>query len=331
MKLKKEYLILLLVIVALILYLALGNSDHPGSDLPRLSALDSVKINRMRITPKGGGTLELVKKDAQWFVLPKNYPVDDIKIKNMVKAAGELTVTAVVSESGNYERYGLDDANSIKVQIYGDDPSDSPLQREFSIGRVAPTQQHTFVLLAKDPNVYHARGNLNATFNQTIDTLRDKTVLAFEKETVLSVQIQKGEQALVLTKTEVAQEVKKEEPPTAEDQAAPAPSTKTQWQSADGNLAEPSSVNALLSSISGLKCAGYMADDAKATLTDAAWTLTLKSDSKRWTFSVFAPKEADADQFPGLSSTNDFAFLLPKYRVQAIEEQIEKLLNPKKE
>ncbi len=313
MKMKKEYLVLVLVIVALTLYLALGSGDHPDRDLPKLPALDNAKINRMVIAQKDA-VLEMHKQDEKWFIMPKNYPVDDIKIKNMVKAAAELTATAMVSESGNYQRYGLDGAQQVKIQIFTDDQ----LLREFIIGRIAPTQQHTFMLLADDAKVYHARGNLKSTFDQTLDSLRDKTVLSFEKPTLVSIQIQKAGQKIVLSKSEVPQESEKE------GEAAPA--TKTQWQADNGQTVKEATINALLNTLMGLKCEDYMADDAKPGLTDATWTLTLKNDSETWTLSVYAPKGKQSDKIPGVSSSNDYAFLLPKSRVETIEKQIEELL-----
>lgn len=322
MKFKKEYLILAMVIAALTLYLVFGQDDQPGSDLPQMDTLDSTKINRMVITQKETA-LELIKKDERWFILPNNYPVNPFNIKNMVKAAAELTVTALVSESGNFERYDLNDAKRIKVQIYENDQ----MQREFNIGRAAPTFEHTFVLLANETKVYHAIGRLKNTFEHTVDSLRDKTALSFEKETITSLQIQRGKQQLVLAKKEIVEEAEKEE-----DKKEPStPATKTQWQSEGGQTAADSAVNALLGSLSGLKCDDYMADDAKAGLSDAAWTVTLKDAGSEYKLSVFAPQEKEATQTPGTSSYNDFAFLLAKSRVETIEKQIDKLLNPSPE
>lgn len=318
MRIKKEYLILTVVIVALALYLVLGKGEQPGSDLPPMTALDATQINRMVIT-QHEATLELIKKDEHWFILPRNYPVDPIKIKNMVKAAAKLNVTAVVSESGIFNRYDLDETKRIKIQIFSDDQ----MQREFDIGRAAPTFEHTFVKLANDTNVYHAQGRLNATFKQTIDGLRDKTALAFEKEAIVSLQIQKGAQSMTLSKSEIVEEAKKKGA-----EAPSAPVTKTQWQSAAGSTASNASINALLGSLSGLKCDAYLEDEAKAALKDAAWTITLKSDTNQWSLSTFAGKKKEASQIPAISSSNDFAFLLSKSRVDTIKQQMEKLLNP---
>ena len=318
MTIKKEYLILAIVMVALALYLILGRQDRPGSDLPGLTELDSTSTNRMVIAQKGTA-LSLIKKDTRWFIQPNNYPVNPFKIKNMIKASTELTVTALVSESGNYERYGLSDTQRITVQIF----QDKQMQREFNIGRAAPTVEHTFVQLADDANVYHAKGRLHTTFELTVDSLRDKTALSFDKAAIASLQIQRGDQYLKLTKTEMVEDAKNKE-----REASSSPATTTQWQSEDSTAASKSAVNALLGALSDLKCDAYMADDAKAGLADPVLTLTLKSDSKTHTLSLFAGEAKEAAQTPGTSSFNEFAFLLDKNRVETIEKQIDQLLSP---
>lgn len=318
MTIKSEYLVLSIVIIALALYLVLGREDQPGSELPGMTTLDEMAINRMVVT-KDAVVRTLVKRDDRWYITPNNYPVDRFKIKNMVKAGAELTLTARVSESSQYARYGLNDDQRIKVQMY----KDEQLRREFDIGRAAPSVQHTFVLVAGDTNVYHAKGRLNSTFEVTLDHLRDKTVLSFDKTTIDSLQIKKGDRDRTLYKTEIVDETKK-----AEAQGATAPDKQTLWQGEDGGPSSQTAIDALLKSISDLKCDAYMPDDAKANLTDAVWTLTLKSDNTAHTLSLFAGEEKDATQYPGVSSFNAFAFLLSKNRVENIEKQIEQLLAP---
>lgn len=319
MNIKKEYLVLIIVIVALSLYLILGRDDQPGSDLPRMTALDNTTIKRMVITQKDSA-IELMHKEDRWYIEPNNYLADPIQMKNMVKAATELTVTAQVSVSRNYERYNLNKTQRINVQIHGEDR----LQREFDIGRTAPTSQHTFVRLTDNPSVYHAKGNLHTTFNQTIDGLRDKTILSIEKEAITSLRLLKNDIDQTWTKTEVEEEADKDD-----KEASSAAVTKTQWiANNDNTTSDKGAVNALLSILAGLKCDNYMEDDAKTGLTEAAWTVTLKNDSHEWTISIFAPQHPEATQIPGTSSSNDYAFLLSKQRVESIEKQIEELLKP---
>lgn len=134
MKLKKEYLILLLAIIALGLYLFLSSKDGSQFELPQPKALESSRIDRILIT-KEDGSLDLVKKDNQWTLQPQGYPADSAEVTNMLNTIAELKLTALVSESGAYERYDLAKSDAIHVQAF----SGNTLVREFDVGQVAPT------------------------------------------------------------------------------------------------------------------------------------------------------------------------------------------------
>lgn len=138
MKVKKEYLLLILIIVALSIYLAVQRTNHEDSELPKLAELDSNKVSRMLIT-KADTSIELAKKDEQWLIKPQDYPADTVKVKNILNAAAKLTTTALVSETGSYERYDLSSSKRTVVKVF----NGQELEREFSIGKAAPTFQHT--------------------------------------------------------------------------------------------------------------------------------------------------------------------------------------------
>lgn len=320
MKLKKEYLILLLVIAALGAYLIMRSKDQTHFELPRLSEVESNKINRLVIS-KGDSTIELNKKDDQWTIGPKAYKADSIKVKNMLKAAVDLSITALVSESGNYERYDLADKKKVNVQAF----ADKEILRDFAIGRQAPTGQHTFVRLADDPKVYHARGNIHFTFDNTVDDLRDETVLAFEKSDITGLTITKGKQNLTLTRKEVLQEKEK---PSDEKKEEQKPQTKIQWMDSSGTVARQAIVERLINDLSRLKCDDYLEDNARDGLNNPTWKVTLNSENADHTLSVFNKESEENIEFPAVSSGTPYAFILHKSRVEKFEKDINQLLNP---
>lgn len=320
MKLKKEYLILLLVIAALGTYLMMRSKDQTHFELPRLSEVQSDKINRLVIS-KADGAIELNKKDDQWTIGPKAYKADSIKVKNMLKAAVDLSITALVSESENYERYDLADDKKVRVQAF----ADKEILRDFAIGRQAPTGQHTFVRLADDPKVYHARGNIHFTFDSTVDDLRDETVLAFEKSDITSLAIARGKQNLTLTRKEVLQE---KETPSDEEKEERKPQTKIQWIDSNGIVVRQAVVESLINDLSRLKCNDYLQDNAGDGLHNPTWTVTLNSENADHTLSVFNKESEESIEFPAVSSGTPYAFTLHKSRVEKFEKNIDRLLNP---
>jgi hypothetical protein len=252
MKVKKEYLVLLTVIIILALYLALRPTGNNLGGLPQPAALDSAALNRLVITDKEDTALELVKKDARWFIEPHGYLGDTAKVKNMLKAISDLTLTALVSESGNYERYGLAPNEKKSVQAL----SNGDTLRAFDIGRTAPTQQHTFVLLAGDPNVYHARGQIARTFDHTVEGLRDKTVFDFDKADVTAITLQQGGRSMTLTQQAHA------EPGEATEPRDPDRTALTEWRDAAGRTLDQDAVNRLIDGMARMDCDAYMDDQA---------------------------------------------------------------------
>lgn len=318
MKVKKEYLLLILIIVVLSIYLGVQKTNHEDPELPKLAELDSNAVNRILIT-KADASIELTKKDEQWLIRPQDYPANTVTVKNMLNAASKLTTTALVSETGIYERYDLDSTKRTTIKVF----NGQKLEREFSIGKAAPTFQHTFVLLVGDDNVYHARGNLTNTFNQTIESLRDKKVLSFDKDQITAVDVRKGDQSLVISK----KEIKATPQGDSQEEKTPPPSpVKTKWTNESGQDVDSPAVDSLLNNMSGLTCDAFMADDTKASLKDAAWTLTFKSKQGDFSVSVFGNDAQTPPNYKAASSGSRYAFLLNENRVKNFEKNIDKLL-----
>jgi hypothetical protein len=319
MRVKKEYLLLILIIAALSIYLAVQRTNDDDPELPKLAQMDSNTINRMLIT-KPGTSIELTKKDEQWLIKPKDYPANTATVTNMLNAAAKLTTTALVSKTGIYDRYDLNSSRRTTVKVF----NGQTLEREFCIGKTAPTFQHTFVLLAGDDKVYHARGNIAKTFEQTIESLRDKKVLSFEKDQITTLEIIKGDQIRVISKKEIAAATPDDD--TKQEQAPSTQPAKTEWTNRSGQAVDSPAVESLLNNMSGLTCDSFMADDAKAGLKEAAWRLTFKSGQDDFTFSVFETDTQTPPKYKAVSSGSPYAFLLNENRIKNFEKNIDKLL-----
>jgi hypothetical protein len=280
--------------------------------------VESKQIDRMRIT-KGNRNVELSKEDERWVVGPKAYAADGVAVKNMVRAAADLTLTALVSESKSYERYGLADAQKIHVEVF----AGKTKVRDFFIGRRAPTHQHTFVELAGNPDVYHARGSIDNTYDRTIDELRDETVLTFEKGDISAVILNRDGQNATFTRKVKTPE---KETDAKADQASKSAKPQIQWMDQDGNAVETADVNRLIDQFSNLKCEGYIDDDAKEKLKEPLWTVTLKSDQKAYLLSLYDKEGKENTTYPALSSGSPYAFRLPQRRVETFEKSMGRLL-----
>ena len=127
MKGKREYIILIAVIVALLLYLFLRKSERIRYQLPELPNVAGPEISKIEIA-KLNTSIILSKKDKRWYITPQGYPADNDKVKDMLAIIGELTLTDLVSESKNYNRYDLSSDKKITVSAWAEGDR---LRREF--------------------------------------------------------------------------------------------------------------------------------------------------------------------------------------------------------
>ena len=322
MKVKKEYFILAGVMVALILYLVLHRSDRTHYKLPDITGVSGKQISKLEIE-KADKALVLNKKDNTWYIDPKGYPADSDKVKNMLDVIENLTLTALVSESKNYVRYDLSHDKKITVKAW----QGKTLSREFDIGKAANTYQHTFVRLATDSNVYHARGDFKRKFNQTVDELRDKTVLSYTEKDIRKITLTKDQKTLTLTQKQISEQKdkKKDTPDTTSEK----PETTIVWQDGEGKTVDKERVNRLLSFLNPLECETYINDAKKDDLKNPTYAVALKAD-KEYSLSVFTKKDKDAKTYPAISSENEYPFLLSESQVESIKSKIEDILDTKK-
>jgi hypothetical protein len=318
MKVKKEYLILLLIIVALSVYLFMRKEDRTLYELPVLPGISKNDISKIEIN-KGNAPIILIKKDDQWYIGSQQYPADNNKINEMLDACEKLTLTALVSESQNYIRYDLTDEKKINVKAWQADT----LKRNFDVGKAASSFRHSFVKLADDDRVFHARENFRNKFDQSVDNLREKTVLSVQVSDIDQIQITNNQQSLTLTRTPVAED----ESPQKTDQAAAStsPAIKAEWQSPDGKMADKPGLNRLLSSLTNLRCDKFIDDRKKQDFTAPLYTVQLKG-AKDYNLSIFAKLNDDDPNFPAISSENDYPFLLSKAKAESIMQDPDKLL-----
>ncbi|MBS3759311.1 MAG: DUF4340 domain-containing protein [Desulfobacterales bacterium] len=320
MKSKKEYIILIAVAAVLVLYLVFHQSDRTLYELPEMPDLSEKELSRLEIkTPDE--TIELERKAGKWILKPQGDAAADGKIEKMIETVKNFKLTAMVSASETYTRYQLADENKISVKAW----ADGELIREFDIGKTAPSHRHTFVKLPDDPNVYHARNNFRNRFDQSPAALRDKTVLALKAENIQAIEIKHPDKQIKIARTPARPEVKAEPSDTATDGEKPetAAPKRPAWQDAEGNEVPASDVKALLSSLSELKCKGFIDDRPKSDFSDPKVTITLSGPDTH-TLSIFDKETADADKYPAVSSGSDEPFYLGARKAENIMEAIEK-------
>jgi hypothetical protein len=315
-KAKSEYIILGVVIAAMLLYLLLHNPNRINYQLPALPSITRAEIGRIAIT-KTGETIRLEKKDGQWLIQPQGFPSDPVKINAIVNAIFNLRLTALVSESRNYSPYGLDKENEIMVKAY----KNEQVLREFSVGNAASTYSHTYVKLANDPRVFHARNSFRGDFDQKVDGLRDKTVLQFDKNEISAIEINSAGEKILFVKNVKPIEVKANEK-QPEGQAAPPP-VEESWLMADGKPGNLSELKSIIAQASQLACEQFIEDKTRNDFKEPIYTVLLKG-RKEYRLAIYAKAEKEIS-YPAVSSESPYPFLLSAYKAENIMKKPEML------
>lgn len=320
MKVKKEYLILILIIIGLSVYLLMRSSSRTLYQIPELDGLKQSEISKIEIS-QGRNSFILKKKDSQWYLEPAGFLADKIKVNAMLNVFEALALTALVSESKDYNRYDLHPEKRITVKAW----QQEVLKRNLDIGKAAASFRHTFVKLNGDSRVFHARDNFRNNFDFTIDSLRDKTVLSFKTTDIQQVQIIKDAHSVKLVRSEVP--LKPAAPQQKKTDTAPAAAVKFEWQNDNGEKGNDRSLNRLLTTLGDLKCADYINDRQKDTFSAPIYTVKLKG-LQDYQLEIFAKLQKDDKKYPAVSSDSDYPFWVTDNQVQQIminpEEMIRK-------
>lgn len=321
MKIRKEAVILGIVIVLLSLYLIFNKRDRSLYELPDLKPISASKISKMTLdSPEG--SIAFIRKAGAWVVNEEAYAGDKSSIDGVANIVANLRLTTLISETKNYERYDLDPEHAIIVKAWEDDT----LVREFSVGKAASGHRQTFVKLADDHRVYHAGEDIRNRIQGNADTFRDKTVMSFEPGQIEQVQLIKKDAQGTFVK-EKAPEVSSEKPA---DGASPKIKTANDvWRNAAGEVVKAQKLTKLIDDFSSLKCSAFVYDRQKADFTDPIAMISFQG-AEEYTLQIFDGLEKEASEYPAISSQNDYLFIVPKWQADQVLNALAEIVPPEK-
>jgi len=312
MKRQKEYMVLIAVILILVVVLIISTSRNKMSyKLPKLDKIDADTLSKIEIN-RGDESLLIERGQEGWLIMPKGYTAERAKVDDMLEVIEKLTLTELVSDKENYERYELDKENRIHIKAFDKEK----LLREFYIGKVSSTHSHTYVRIADDLNVYHASESFRSTFEQNESGLRDKSVMDFNAEEITGLTVTSEFGTL-----ELKREIVPVSPDTEQEEQKTSTGEEEAWLTQDGKRADKSEIDTLLSKLSGLKCDSFLDEKEKESLENPAYTITAKG-TKDYELKIYEKGE-DEEEYPALSSENDHPFLLTKWTAESLMKKPE--------
>jgi len=342
---KKEFIILGVVIVLLLGFLLFRSANKMHYQVPELKPLAVENFDKIEII-KPGLTITISKTDDKWLIAPNNYPTAGDKIEKITGTVAKLSITELISKFKDYERYDLGAEKAIHVKVYQKDQ----VVRDFFIGKRAPTYGHTFVRLDGDDNVYYALEAFDSNFNVKIDDLRDKTVMQLDQNEISELEIEKEGEKLLFTRqvkttpppavepgTKESSEPKAEEPKVETTPPATSQPEEINWVTAEGKKGKKATVDSLLGQFAQLSCQEYIEAKTAEDFKDQTpiFTLRLKG-AKEYTLKIFAKEEEKKEgeekgmgggMYPAISSENPYPFMLSSYKAEDIMKKPGELLD----
>ena len=312
MKVKKEYSVLVLIILVLSAYLILRKADRTHYELPEITPPAGEDISKF-VFSSGKETVILERTDDLWRILPEGYIADKSLVDRMSDAVAGFAITTLAAESSNYAVYDLEGDKKITLDVYCGEEA----VLSFEVGKKASTNRHTFVRFNGKPGIYQVTGDFRSAFDLDKERLRDKAVLTVDKDQITALKIIGGEGTVEV--------LKNPDPPAAggeSQEREPGVSAISEWQTAGGIPVEEGAVSRIVSALVNIRCDSYINDMTKDDLKDPVFSVIVYTGAAA-TLSIFEMKE---DKYPAISSQNEYPFFLPKWKAEQIMKGAEDLL-----
>lgn len=180
-------LVVLLGLCAYI-YFVLSKKPESGTEAAKervFVSLDADKIDEIKVKSESGDTTTVKKANAMWQVTaPLMVKADEMQVSTVAANLSTLEITRVVDENpADLTEYGLDSPRvEIEFKASGD-KTYGDYHRLF-LGGKSPTGRDLFARRDADKRVILVAGYTDPIFNRSTFDLRDKTLLAFDREKV---------------------------------------------------------------------------------------------------------------------------------------------------
>lgn len=313
MKIKKEYILLALLIASSVGYLVFQRADRMHYKLPVLDEVKAESISSIEISREGKTTV-LKRQDGTWRITPQNWRADQTKVSEMLDELAHLAVTDLVSETRDYDRYELDNGKKATIRAF----AGTELRRDIIVGKAAPTYNHTYAMLPGDTRVYLVSGDIPRTFLVSPSEMRDMLVLSLTPSDITRIEIEhKGDKA-ALIKSEVPQTKTGDGSKGETDGKA----KLFTWHTDTGRPVDKAEVDTILAGLAKVYCGEYLDDAVRVNLKNPETALVMKG-SEVHTLSIF---RKTGEKVPALSSQSESPFVMPDYKLEDIEKSLNKIL-----
>ncbi|MCK4889871.1 MAG: DUF4340 domain-containing protein [Candidatus Aminicenantes bacterium] len=319
-KVSLEIIIISIVIVLSFAYILFKKTDKVHYKVPELINIKVNSLTKISIS-KGDRVVDLENKKDGWVVGEDGFKTDKFKIDKITNIVSNLKLTTLVSKSGNYYKYELDDPRKINVRVF----SGKDIVREFDTGKVASTYDHTNVKIKGDNNIYHAGGSIQKDLDKTIDDLRYKKVFLIEKDKIKQITFNLDGKEYVLNKSIIP--VTKEEKNGSETEGEP--EVETRWDFNKTKI-ENSEVNSILGIVSNLSCDEYVYTGTDLKAAEQLFSVKLVGSIEN-SITIYKLQNKEDEKYRGETSQTEYKFFIKKFRIDNFLNPLKKIFGIEEE
>lgn len=193
--------LLVVALAGLLGYLYYVDAKKPigeTEEKPKVFAVEADQIEELKISTIAGGAAELKRTADGWqLTSPQQVRADDSEVSGITTNLATIAIQRVVDENpASLGDYGLrEPVAEVSFRAKG--------AKEFhtlQIGTKTPTGSDMYAKTADGKKVFLVFGYLESTFNRTPFDLRDKKILAFDRDKVDRLEIRHGGSVVTLVK-----------------------------------------------------------------------------------------------------------------------------------
>ena len=319
-KVNLEIIVISIVIVLSFAYILFKKTDRVHYKVPELKNIETNILTKISIS-KGDRVVNLENKKDGWVVGEEGFKTDKFKTDKIVNIVANIKLTTLVSKSGNYYKYELDDPRKINVKVF----NGKEIIREFDAGKVATTYDHTNVKIKGDNKIYHAAGSINKDLDKTIDDLRYKKVFLIEKDKIKQITFNMDGKEYVLNKSIIP--VTKQEKDGSEKEGEP--EVETRWDFNKTKI-ENSEVNSILGTVSNLSCDEYVYNGTDLKASESLFSMKLVGSSEN-SITIYKLQNKEDEKYRGETSQTEYKFFIKKFRIDNFLNPLKKIFGIEEE
>jgi hypothetical protein len=195
--------VLLAILLGLVGYIYFYEMKRPGpaeqaEQKQKVFSVDAEKIEEVQVKAASGERTVLKKSNGRWNIVdPVAAKADEGEASGLVTSLASLEIQRVIDENPrDIAQYGL---ASPRVEIGFKRAGQADAARLF-IGEKTATGGELYAKLPSEKRVFLVSAFLDATFNKATFDLRDKTILAFERDKVDAVELAWQDQRVAFAK-----------------------------------------------------------------------------------------------------------------------------------